>query len=70
MKEVEKAISNLNLGRARYPASLCAELFQPNAMGSDLKSSLCEMLNLIKEQGHIPEFMKVATITAIPKPGP
>ena len=69
IQELEQGIKDMNKGRARDPQGLCAELFQLNVMGASLKSSLLEMLNCIKEEGTIPNIMREAIITTIPKPG-
>ena len=67
--ELEKGVKDLNKGRARDPYGLCAEIFQLNVMGEDLKMSLLDMFNQIKAEGHAPDFMKESLITTIPKPG-
>ena len=67
--EFEKFIQDLKIGKARDPLGLCAEMLKPEAMGSDMKQSLLEMLNNIKEEGKIPDVMREAVITAIPKSG-
>ena len=69
MEELEKGLSNLNKGKARDPQGLCAELFQIKVMGANLKLSLLQLLNEIKEEGAIPSAMKESTITTIPKLG-
>ena len=38
-------------------------------MGSDLKLSLLQMLNQIKEEGVIPNSMRESIVTTIPKSG-
>ena len=67
--EFDKALKDLKIGKARDPLGLCAEVLKPEAMGSDMKQSLLELLNIIKEEGHIPDIMRSAVITAIPKSG-
>ena len=70
MHEVtNQGIKDMNKGRARDPRGLCAELFQLSVMGADLKSSLLKMLNIIKEEGAIPNIMRESIVTTIPKPG-
>ena len=69
MVELDTAVNDLNMNRARDPDGLVAELFKPDAMGSDLKLSLHTMCNNIKSEGLIPEFMRKASITTIPKSG-
>ena len=67
--ELDTAIKDLNVGRARDPAGLCAKISKSNVTGTDLKESLLDMLNMIKIEGHIPESMRKAIITTIQKPG-
>ena len=69
MIEFEKGIKDLNKGRARDPEGWCAEILQENVMGEDLKISLLELLNDIKTNGIVPDFMKESSVTTIPKPG-
>ena len=69
MLELEKGIKGLNRGKACDPEGLCLELFQTDVIGASLKESLLTMLNNIKHEGVIPEFMRESIITTIPKPG-
>ena len=69
MSELEEALDDLNLGRARDPEGLCAEIFQNKVMGESLKNSLLVMLNEIKIEGKVPHFMNVTSVTTIPKSG-
>ena len=69
IKELDKGLSDLNKGKARDPHNLCAELFQINVMGADLKLSLLQMLNQIKEEGGIPNIRRESIVTTIPKSG-
>ena len=45
------------------------EIFMPGIIGDNLKSSILTMFNKIKENQVIPEFMKMAEVTTIPKSG-
>ena len=69
LNELEQALNDLNQGRTRDPEGLCAMLFQNKVIGDSLKDSLLLMLNLIKQEGKVPHFMNVTTVTTIPKPG-
>ena len=69
LTELEDALLNLNEGRARDPEGLCAELFKDNVIGESLNESLLIMINTIKEEGEVPSFMNVTTVTTIPKVG-
>jgi hypothetical protein len=68
MTEFEQGIEDLNKGIARDPEGWCAEIFQLNVMGKDLKLSLLELLNEIKSVGIVPDFLKESSVTTIPKP--
>ena len=59
ISEFEQAIKDLNNGRARDPEGWYAEIFQINVMGEDLKISMLELMNEIKKNGQVPDFMKV-----------
>ena len=69
LPELEEALFNLNEGRARDPEGLCAELFKDKVIGQSLKESLLIMMNTIKEEGEVPSYMNVTTVTTIPKVG-
>ena len=69
LSELESTLNNLNKGRARDPEGFCAELFQNNVMGESLKESLLIMLNKVREEGIVPDFMNVTSVTTIPKQG-
>ena len=69
MQELETGLKNLNKGKARDPSGLCSELFQSNVMGASLKISFLQMLNNIKNEGIIPNFMRESIVTTIPKTG-
>ena len=69
LSELERGLDDLNQGKARDPEGLCAELFQNQVIGKALKNSLLLLLNKIKEQGVVPNFMNVTSVTTIPKVG-
>ena len=69
MDELEKSMSALNKGKARYPHGLCEEIFQIQVLGTNLKESLLLLLNKIKEEGVISSFMRESMVTTIPKSG-
>ena len=62
MKELEEVLSKTKTGKARDPDGLAREVFKLDLIGQDLKESLLRMLNLIKNQGIIPKFMRKANI--------
>ena len=69
MSELNVALKDLNKGKSRDPAGLCSEIFHPSVIGKNLKISLLLMLNKIKSQGQIADFMNVTSVTSIPKTG-
>ena len=64
-KELNNGIKGMNTEGSRDPKGLISEIFP--FMGSDLKLSLLQLLNELKSSGHIPKYMRMATITPIPK---
>ena len=69
MNNLEKALSDLKIGRSRDPDGLINEIFKKNFIGKDLKNSLLTMFNEIKKHQEIPEFLNLANITTVPKKG-
>ena len=69
MAELEDVLQDVNPNKARDPLGLNRNIFHIKCIGTNLKESLLIMFNKIKEKGDLPEFMKEATITTIPKSG-
>ena len=69
MQNLEKALSDLKVGRSRDPEGLINEIFKKDVIGNDLKKSLLIMFNNIKDKQEIPQFMNLANITTVPKRG-
>ena len=69
MRNLEKALSDLKVGRSRDPEGLINEIFKKDVIGNDLKKSLLIMFNNIKDKQEIPQFMNLANITTVPKRG-
>ena len=67
MSELHIVLQKLKRGKARDPEGWVRELFHPSVMGNDMKISLLKMLNLLKAEGVIPQFMRRAHIATIPK---
>ena len=65
--DLEKVLKELKKNKSRDPHGLINELFKPGVIGSDLRGSLLSLLNGIKDNCHIPEFIKWANITSIYK---
>ena len=69
MEELETVLKKLMDDKSRYPDGLINKLFKPEVIGEDLKLSLLLMVNKIKDQGCVPDCLKKANISAIPKKG-
>ena len=70
MSDLDQVLNNLKSGKSRDPLGISRDVFKPSNIGTDLKESLLQLCNKIKEEGVIPDFMCRATITTIPKKGP
>ena len=69
MIELENALSNLKNNKSRDFEGLINEIFKINVIGVDLKNSLLIMFNKLKCKKMIPNFMRFANITTVPKKG-
>ena len=69
MVELEQVLNKIDMNKSRDPYGLNRSLFHIDYIGSDLKQSLLILFNKVKKEGQIPEFMKKALISTIPKPG-
>ena len=69
LSDLEKALKDLKNNKSRDHAGFVNEIFKPGVIGSDLKKSLLTMFNSLKKENLIPNFMKYANITTIPKKG-
>ena len=69
MEDLNAALYNLKNKKCRDPRGLCNELFKDGAIGEDMKISLLTMMNKIKNTLSIPEVMKIANISTVPKKG-
>ena len=67
MEELEYVLKVSKTRKARDPEGMVRELLRPNIIGTDLKKSLLQILNRVKETGMFPNFMRRATIITIPK---
>ena len=66
-KELDKVLKSLKNNKSRDPQGLVNEIFKPGILGEDLKLGILELLNCIKKEQKIPDFMKKANITTIHK---
>ena len=69
MKDLEDVLKQIQKGKSRDPEGISREVFHPSVKGENLKKSILIMFNLMKKQGTIPNFMKRAIISPIPKKG-
>ena len=69
MGELDQVLKNISKSKSNDPDGLNRSIFHLNCIGTNLKRSLLTMFNRLKTEGLIPEFMKKATITTIPKKG-
>ena len=67
MEDLEDALNKLKDGKARDPNGWTNELFTNKVAGKYLKISMLMILNKIKIEKYIPEFIKSADITTIYK---
>ena len=57
----------LKRNKSRDPHGLINEIFMPGVIGKDLQQSVLALMNRIKDQMKIPEFMEYANIVSIYK---
>ena len=69
MRELEHVLKNISKNKSKDPDGINRSIFHIDCIESDLKQSLLTMFNHLKSKGIIPEFMKKATISTIPKKG-
>jgi hypothetical protein len=69
VKELDQCLRGLNRGKSRDPEGLCSEIFHPSILGAGLKLSLLLMLNKMKNEGQVANFISITSATPIPKTG-
>ena len=69
MSDLERALTNLKNNKSRDSEGLINEIFKMETIGSDLKKSLLLMLNKLRKNKMIPEFLNFANITTVHKKG-
>ena len=67
MKNLEDVLKSLKRSQSQDSMGLVNELFMLGYIGHDLKLSLLQLFNKIKNTTKIPDFFKNVYITAIPK---
>ena len=69
MEDLDKVLKVLKSNKARDPEGINRAIFKNTVIASNLQESLLALLNNVKDTKTIPEFMKRATVTTIPKKG-
>ena len=67
MNDLENVLKTLKQGKSRDPNGWVRDLFSSDIAGKNLKLSMLQMFNRIKEENYIPEFIRKADITTIYK---
>ena len=67
LTHLEAAIKYLKKDKARDPNGLINELFKDDVAGKDFKISLLSLLNKIREENFIPDFVQLADVATIYK---
>ena len=68
LKQLDCVLKSLKYNQSRDPNELLNEVFKPPIVGKDLKLAILYLMNGIKQNLTIPEFMQVSNITTISKP--
>ena len=69
MADLETVLKDINKNKSRDPDGINRSIFHLDCIGSNLKQSFLNMVNEMKNKSIIPEFMKKAIISTIPKSG-
>ena len=67
MDQLDTVLLSLKTTKARDPLGMVNDLFKDGVLGLDLKESLLQLLNLVKQNLLIPEFVQWANITSLYK---
>ena len=67
MEDLEAVLENLKEGKSRDPNCWVRELFCSKVAGKDLKISMLKLLNKIRTENYIPEFIREADVATIYK---
>ena len=67
LKDLNEAIKHLKKDKARDPNGLINELFKDEVAGKDFKISLLSLLNKIREENFLPDFIQLADVATIYK---
>ena len=69
MEQLESSLARLKNNKSRDPKGYINEIFKKGVIGEDLKKSLLIMMNRIKKTLSIPDLMRFANISTVPKKG-
>ena len=69
MQQLETALGDLKRNKSRDYEGYINEIFKKDVIGSNLKASLLKMLNSLKKETLIPQFLNCVNITTVPKKG-
>ena len=67
MEDLNRALKSLKKDKARDPNGLINELFKEGVAGTDLKLSLLDFFNRMKQECIIPDFVRMADVATIYK---
>ena len=67
IEDLRKVLKSLKPNKCRDPHGMINELFKPGVIGKNLETSLLTLLNKVKEEMIIPEFMELVNIVSIYK---
>ena len=65
--DIYKVLTKLKSNKTRDPLGMINELFKPGVIGQDLSEALLSLLNEVKLQHFVPNFMRLANITSLYK---
>ena len=63
LDQLDEVLVGLKKNKARDPLGIINELFKPGVIGLDLKKSLLQLLNGVKDNCFIPNFIALANIS-------
>ena len=67
LSQLMKVLASLRTNKSRDASGLIYELFKPGVAGEDVIHSLLMLINMMKKECQIPDFMKTVQITSIYK---
>ena len=67
MKDLEKVLNGLKMDKARDPNGWANDIFKEGVAGRDLKKSMLNFFNKMRNENYIPDFMRLADVVTIYK---